>query len=139
MATVTANGVRIAYELTGSGEVPIVFVHGSWGSHHAFDQVALALSERFRVMTYDRRGHSDSERPPGQGSVHEDVADLAALIEDLGLAPAWVAGTSYGARSAPPGFTSCCEKRTVMLDCRRPELRQALRGRHLNLGAEVGL
>ena len=47
-------------------------------------------------MTYDRRGHSNSDRPDARGSVHEDVADLAALIEYLGLAPAWVAGNSFG-------------------------------------------
>jgi pimeloyl-ACP methyl ester carboxylesterase len=54
------------------------------------------LAESFRVLTFDRRGHSASERPEGQGSVHEDVADLAALIEHLRLAPAWVAGNSFG-------------------------------------------
>jgi pimeloyl-ACP methyl ester carboxylesterase len=91
------NGVRVAYELTGSAEVPLVLVHGSWGSHHNWDPVVPALAQQFRVVTYDRRGHSDSERPPGQGSFREDVADLAALIEHLGLAPAWVAGNSAGA------------------------------------------
>jgi pimeloyl-ACP methyl ester carboxylesterase len=35
-----------------------------------------------------------------QGSVREDVADLAALIEQLGLGPAWVAGNSFGASIA---------------------------------------
>ena len=56
-----------------------------------------ALAESFRVLAYDRRGHSASERPAGQGSVFEDADDLAGLIEELGLAPAHVAGNSYGA------------------------------------------
>jgi pimeloyl-ACP methyl ester carboxylesterase len=55
------------------------------------------LAESFRVVTYDRRGHSQSERPPEQGSIRQDVADLAALIGHLGLGPAWVAGNSFGA------------------------------------------
>jgi pimeloyl-ACP methyl ester carboxylesterase len=59
--------------------------------------VAPKLAESFRVITYDRRGHSESERPPGQGSIHEDVADLAALIEHIDIAPAYVAGNSWGA------------------------------------------
>jgi pimeloyl-ACP methyl ester carboxylesterase len=59
--------------------------------------VAPALSRSFRVLTYDRRGHSLSERPAGQGSVREDVADLAALLEELPHAPAHVVGTSFGA------------------------------------------
>lgn len=91
------NGVRIAYESTGSGADRVVLVHGSWGSHHNWDPVVAGLAERFRVTTYDRRGHSESERPSGQGSFREDVADLAALIEHLGPSPAWIVGNSAGA------------------------------------------
>jgi pimeloyl-ACP methyl ester carboxylesterase len=97
MATANVNGVRLFCEVSGTGKVPLVLVHGSWGSHHNWDLVVPALAESFRVLTYDRRGHSESDRPPEQGSVREDVADLAALIEHLGLGPAWVAGNSFGA------------------------------------------
>jgi pimeloyl-ACP methyl ester carboxylesterase len=45
------------------------------------------------VLSYDRRGHSEST---GVGSVHDDVNDLAALIESLRIAPAFVAGNSFG-------------------------------------------
>jgi pimeloyl-ACP methyl ester carboxylesterase len=96
MPSIRANGVELYYELSGSGE-PLVLVHGSWGDHHSWDPVAPALAESFQVLAYDRRGHSASERPAGQGSVFEDVDDLVALIEELGLAPAHVAGNSYGA------------------------------------------
>ena len=97
MATATINGVQIFYELSGTGEVPLVLVHGSWVSHHSWDLVVPRLAESFRVLTYDRRGHSESQRLTAQDSVREDVADLAALIEHLELAPAWVAGNSFGA------------------------------------------
>ena len=96
MATAKVNGVQLSYELGGAG-IPLVLVHGSWGSRHNWDLVVPRVAESFRVLTYDRRGHSESERPPGQGSVREDVADLAALIEHLGLAPVWVVGNSFGA------------------------------------------
>lgn len=91
------NGVRIAYSSSGIDGEPLVLVHGSWGSRHNWDLVVRGLAEHFRVIAYDRRGHSESERPPGQGSFTEDVADLAALIEALGPGPAWVAGNSSGA------------------------------------------
>ena len=94
---ITVNGVRIAYADTGGAGDPLVLVHGSWGSHHNWDAVVPGLAQHFRVVAYDRRGHSDSERPPGQGSFIEDVHDLAGLIERLDLAPAWVAGSSAGA------------------------------------------
>ncbi len=91
------NGVRLFYELQGTGAVPLVLVHGSWDSHHDWDLVVPRLAEVFRVLTYDRRGHSQSERPIGQGSVREDVADLAALLEHVDLVPAWVVANSFGA------------------------------------------
>jgi pimeloyl-ACP methyl ester carboxylesterase len=97
MPMIDVNGVGIYAEITGTSAVPLVMVHGSWDSHHAWDLVAPRLAERFRVLTYDRRGHGRSERPAGQGSVHEDVADLAALIDHLRLGPAWVVGSSFGA------------------------------------------
>jgi pimeloyl-ACP methyl ester carboxylesterase len=116
MATAKVNGVRLFYELSGTGEVPLVFVHGSWDSHHDWDLVVPRLADSFRVLTYDRRGHSESERPAGQGSVREDVADLAALIEYLGLVPAWVVGNSFGASI------------TLRLAGERPELFRGLIG-----------
>ncbi len=97
MEIANVNGVRIRYDLSGDGDVPLVLVHGSWGSHHVWDLAVARLVQSFRVLTYDRRGHGESERVDGQGSVHEDVDDVAALIEHLGLAPAYVAGNSFGA------------------------------------------
>jgi pimeloyl-ACP methyl ester carboxylesterase len=88
MPTADVNNVKLFYELSGTGEIPIVFVHGAWVSHHQWDPVVQRLTQSFRVLTYDRRGHSQSQRLTGQGSIREDVADLAAIIEQLGQAPA---------------------------------------------------
>jgi pimeloyl-ACP methyl ester carboxylesterase len=92
----TSDGVSIAYATMGDGE-PLILVHGSWTDHHSWDLVAPSFAKRFRVVTYDRRGHSQSECPVGQGTLDQDVSDLATLIEDLGLAPAHVVGNSRGA------------------------------------------
>lgn len=100
MPKINTNNVQLFYELSGSGEIPVVLVHGSWVSHHTWDSVLPRLEKEFRVLTYDRRGHSQSERPAGQGSIRDDVADLAALLENLELAPAWVVGNSAGASIA---------------------------------------
>ena len=96
MPVTRINGVNLYWELSGSLGDPLVFVHGSWGDHHGWDQIVPGLARSFRVLTYDRRGHSQSERPTIQGSVREDVADLAALIEHLDLAPAHIIGNSFG-------------------------------------------
>jgi alpha-beta hydrolase superfamily lysophospholipase len=52
------------------------------------------------VFAYDRRGHSESERVGAQGSVEEDVADLAAFITTSKLAPVHIGGNSSGAAIA---------------------------------------
>ena len=108
------NGVQLFWELSpGAGE-PLVLVHGSWGDHHNWDSVVPGLSARFHVAAYDRRGHSRSERPPTQGRIDEDVADLAALIEYLFNGPSHVAGNSFGAAIA------------LRLAAQRPELIRSL-------------
>ena len=100
MPTDKINDVNIYWELAGREGEPLVLVHGSWGDHHNWDNVVSELSKTFRVLTYDRRGHSQSERKNVQGYMAEDVADLIALVEHLGLAPAHIAGNSGGAAVA---------------------------------------
>jgi pimeloyl-ACP methyl ester carboxylesterase len=97
MPTTLINKVHIFSEQRGDRGAPVVFVHGSWGDHHNWDAVVPDFARSFRVFTYDRRGHSQSERPPGQGSIEEDVADLAEFIRMMKIAPAHVIGNSGGA------------------------------------------
>ncbi len=87
-----------------------VLVHGSWDDHTAWNAVAPLLSERFRVVRYDRRGYGRTERPAGPRLRRQDEDDLAGLIEALGCAPAHVVGYSFGASTA------------LGLALRRPEL-----------------
>ena len=89
------NGIGIYSEWHGEG-APVVLVHGSWGDHHNWDPVVPGLARTFRTLTYDRRGHSQSERPASQGSIEEDAADLALLITAQQAAPAHIVGNSFG-------------------------------------------
>lgn len=91
------NNVNIFWELTGDKGEPLILVHGSWSDHHNWDSVTPELAKIFRVLTYDRRGHSQSERPIGQGYVEEDITDLIELINHFNLSPAHIVGNSYGA------------------------------------------
>jgi pimeloyl-ACP methyl ester carboxylesterase len=113
MAATEVNGVRIYYELHGAGE-PLALVHGSWSDATGWALVAPGLAGSFRVLVYDRRGHSRSERPSSQGNVAEDGDDLAALLEALELAPAHVAANSFGGNIA------------LGLATRRPEVFRSL-------------
>jgi pimeloyl-ACP methyl ester carboxylesterase len=91
------NDVNLYYEITGDAQERLVLVHGSWVDHHMWGFVVPLLAESLRVLTYDRRGHSQSEPPSGEGTLDQDVDDLSALIEHLDFAPAVLVGNSYGA------------------------------------------
>jgi pimeloyl-ACP methyl ester carboxylesterase len=95
----TINGTRLAYEVIGRGQA-VVLIHGAWAEGAVFGALAGPLAEGMQVVTYDRRGHGASDAPPGEGTVHDDVADVAALIEHLSVGPAHLAGTSSGANIA---------------------------------------
>jgi len=112
MPTSAINGVQLYWELSGSGE-PVILVHGSWGDHHNWARVVPGLSSTLRVATYDRRGHSLSERP-GSGSISDDVTDLAGLMEHLFDGPANVVGNSFGSAIA------------LRLAAQRPDLTRSL-------------
>ena len=109
MPEAEVNGVRLHYELHGTGE-PLALVHGAWVDATAWRLVVPGLAENFRVLSYDRRGHSRSERPATQGSFDEDGDDLAALLEALDLAPAHLVTNSGGGNIA------------LRLATRRPDL-----------------
>jgi pimeloyl-ACP methyl ester carboxylesterase len=61
MPSALINGVRLYWQLTGQGGEVVVLVHGSWIDHRNWDGIVPALGQSFRVLTYDRRGHSQSE------------------------------------------------------------------------------
>lgn len=98
---------------TGDGD-PLVLVHGSWDDRHVWEPVAGDLASRFRVIAYDRRDHSDSEGGAQTDTRRDDEDDLAALIEERGLAPANVVANSFGGSIA------------LGLASRRPELFRSL-------------
>jgi pimeloyl-ACP methyl ester carboxylesterase len=98
MPNVRVNDVKLWYGIAGgNSDDVVVLVHGSWADHTAWQQVVPRLSRSSRVLTYDRRGHGHSESIPGRGTRQEDETDLAGLLEALNLAPAHVAGNSFGA------------------------------------------
>lgn len=97
MPYTVVNGVRLYHEEHGAGD-PILCIHGTSSSAMVWRQVAVERLARLgRVILYDRRGCTRSERPdPYETSVAQHVEDAAALIRALDAAPAVLIGRSYG-------------------------------------------
>ncbi len=99
--TASADGTVIAYERAGDGP-PLVVTVGAFCDRRTFVPPA-ALTSRFTVCTYDRRGRGDSG-DSADYSPDLEVADLAAVIEAVagaaGSPGAFVYGHSSGAALA---------------------------------------
>ncbi len=101
--TVTGGGgVRLHVVETGnpSGQA-ILFIHGWSQSHLVWSrQLNSPLSERFRLVSLDNRGHGDSDKPPdayGDSQLWAD--DIQAVIDSLSLNKPVLSGWSYGGLS----------------------------------------
>ncbi|MFE7413307.1 alpha/beta fold hydrolase [Streptomyces laurentii] len=94
--TVTVDGVRLAYRVTGpEGAPPVVLVHGRGEDGTTWAEVAAELAADRRVYALDLRGHGLSDHPGRYGfGLFRD--DIGGFLKALGLAGATVVGHSMG-------------------------------------------
>jgi pimeloyl-ACP methyl ester carboxylesterase len=97
MPTISANGVTFHYLQAGSGP-DLVMLHGLSGNLATWHlHIVPLLQDRFRVTTYDLRGHGRSSMPPTGYTTRHMAEDLRALMDALGIASAGLVGHSFGA------------------------------------------
>ena len=97
MARVSIDDIKIDYRSFGQG-APVVLIHGlACGKRMWFHQVR-ALAGRYRVITYDQRGHGLSDAPddPARYSAGYLARDLVGLLDALDLDKVSVVGFSMG-------------------------------------------
>jgi pimeloyl-ACP methyl ester carboxylesterase len=97
MATVDRNGVKIHYEVRGTGPA-ILVSHGFAASSHMFEGTAAALAASHRVITWDLRGHGRSDYPAeaDEYSIPLAVGDMVAILDAAGADRAVLMGHSLG-------------------------------------------
>jgi pimeloyl-ACP methyl ester carboxylesterase len=108
------NGTTLAYEATGTGDPPFVFVHGWTCNHTHFAPQVAHFGRRHRVVAVDLRGHGASDAPEQEYTVSGFADDVAWLCEQVGVSRPILVGHSMGG--------------TVVLDvaARYPELPRAV-------------
>ncbi len=94
----SVNGLDLHYLDWGNvGAPPVVCVHGYTSSAEAFNALARQFHDRFHIVAPDVRGHGESAwSPDGAYQYRDQVADLAGLVDQLGLARFTLIGTSMG-------------------------------------------
>lgn len=91
------NGLTFHYQQAGDGP-NLIMVHGLSGNLASWNlRIVPLLWDRFRVLTYDLRGHGYSDTPATGYTLDDMVDDLAALMDALDIAHASIVGHSYGA------------------------------------------
>ena len=97
MAYIDRDGVRIWYEEHGSGPA-VLLSHGYSATARMWKGQVEALSPRYRVLTWDMRGHGESDSPddPARYSEAATVDDMAAILDQCGVERAVVGGLSLG-------------------------------------------
>jgi pimeloyl-ACP methyl ester carboxylesterase len=92
---VSVNGFSLYYEIQGDGE-PVVLIPGFAAGRETWVLQTPSLSREFRVITFDPRGVSESEKPEGPQSISLLADDLAHLLQALGISKAHIVGASFG-------------------------------------------
>ena len=77
----TLNGIEIEYQDGGQGPA-VLLGHGYSATGRMWDGQRAALGDRWRIISWDMRGHGQTESPsdPAQYSAALTVADMRALL-----------------------------------------------------------
>src|SRR5215469_4050219 len=89
---------NISYQVTGSAGPMLLLSHGYAATSAMFAGNVAALATTHQVLTWDLRGHGSSDYPvdPASYSGANALADMAALLADLGTDKAVLGGHSLG-------------------------------------------
>lgn len=90
------QAVDLHFEERGSG-LPVIIMHGLFGSLGNWRAVAQSLSSRYRVINVDLRNHGRSPHTPGL-DYELMAADILQLMDRLGLQRAHLLGHSLGGK-----------------------------------------
>ncbi len=97
---VYANGIKIHYYRTGGNKPQVVLNHGAMDDGLCWTRVTKALEAAYDLIMLDARGHGLSDIGQGDYSSQSRAADLAGVIQALGLDRPVVGGHSLGADTA---------------------------------------
>lgn len=95
MPKVSVNGLKIFYEIEGEGE-PVVLIPGFAAGRWIWFKQTADLSRRFRVIVFDPRGVSASDKPEGSQTIGLLADDVAHLLQTIGVESAHIVGASFG-------------------------------------------
>ena len=95
MPTITANGIKINYNVKGKGPA-LTMIMGMSCSLRQWEWMADILSNTFQVITFDNRGAGSSDKPDIDYSTEMLAKDTFCLLEELKIKKSHIFGISFG-------------------------------------------
>jgi len=97
MPFVERDGVQVFYEAAGAGSA-VLLSHGYGATSQMWKGQVDALKDEYRVITWDMRGHGQTDSPddPAVYSEAATVDDMAAILREEGVTQAVIGGLSLG-------------------------------------------
>jgi 3-oxoadipate enol-lactonase len=93
----TANGIKVNYTLDGPASLPVVTLsHSLAADLTMWDPQMKALTQKYRVLRYDTRGHGGTDAPGGPYTLEQLSEDARALLQVLGISRTHWIGLSMG-------------------------------------------
>jgi 3-oxoadipate enol-lactonase len=99
MNRLSVNGFKLAYERCGKG-TPLVLLHGYPLDHSIWEPILPLLEDNFDLILPDLRGFGESDVTTGNYGMADLAADVAGLLNNLGIWQAAIAGHSMGGYAA---------------------------------------
>src|SRR6202040_629923 len=97
MPMIQSAGCELNAQVEGPERAPVLMLCNSLGTDlHMWDDQVKALTGRFRLLRYDRRGHGKSEAPKGPYTMEMLGRDALAVMDGLGLKTVNWCGLSMG-------------------------------------------
>lgn len=96
MASIACNGADLYYEDQGTGQ-PTVFLLGAFVGLRFFEPQLTDLSDAYRTIAFDFRGHGRSEKTSRGHTLPQHARDLHVFLDELGLTDVVLVGWSMGA------------------------------------------
>lgn len=88
------NHINLEVEVKGAG-IPLILCHGVGGNHAQMDVIAEPLSQIFKVITPDARGHGNSDKPSGY-TLTDHTNDILGIMDHFQLESIYLLGISMG-------------------------------------------
>jgi len=99
--TVNSLGATISYSVDGPSNAHVIlFINSIGTTRELWSRQAAALDDRYRVITYDARGHGRSSVPDGEYTIAQLGGDALAILDAEHADAAHVCGISLGGITA---------------------------------------